>query len=370
MPVMLLFYKENSFSNTELIALHAIFCIVVSVMEIPSGYISDRLGRKHSLLFGSLLTFIGFLIYSLTHTLILFVLAEIFLGIGHSFISGTDSAMLYDTLLENKRHPLYTKYEGRLTAIANFAEALAGLTVSFLGFIVMRNYFHLQAIIAFLGFVFSFLLVEPKIHKHSPKKSIHDMLQIVRYALKENKILRYYLVFSSIIGLSSLTLAWFSQIIFYSVDLPQKYYGYAWTILNLAVGLGSLSAATIENRMRRKASILYLAITLSLGFALLGIFRSVGVLIVLLVLFYIRGTAHPILKKYINEHTESHQRATILSIRSLIIRLLFSTIGPLVAFFSDRISVSFALLLFTFPLVLVSLLFAILLLKEIKTVDA
>jgi hypothetical protein len=47
--------------------------------------------------------FIGYVIYSLSYNFYQFLIAEILLAIAHFFISGADSAFIYDTLKDLKR---------------------------------------------------------------------------------------------------------------------------------------------------------------------------------------------------------------------------------------------------------------------------
>jgi MFS family permease len=65
-----------------------------------------------------------------------------------------------------------------------------------------------------------------------------------------------------------------------------------------------------------------------------------------LFLFYLtRGIATPILKNYINQYAQSEIRATILSVRDFIIRIIFAAIGPLLGWITDNISLKSAFLL-------------------------
>lgn len=56
-----------------------------------------------------------------------FPFAEILLGTGQTLVNGADSALLYDTTAQYQKENLYLRYEGRITMIGNFAEALAGI---------------------------------------------------------------------------------------------------------------------------------------------------------------------------------------------------------------------------------------------------
>ena len=57
---------------------------------------------------------------------------QILIGIGGSLMSGSDSALIYDTLLELKDENSYTKIEGRSYGIGNFSESIAGILGGFL----------------------------------------------------------------------------------------------------------------------------------------------------------------------------------------------------------------------------------------------
>jgi MFS family permease len=72
-------------------------------LEIPSGLLADRYGRKHSLILGFLGLFIsgiGFLLFS---DFIPFALIFCLFGASIAMGSGADRALLYDNLLSENR---------------------------------------------------------------------------------------------------------------------------------------------------------------------------------------------------------------------------------------------------------------------------
>ncbi|MFP3860730.1 MAG: MFS transporter [Bacteroidales bacterium] len=102
MPIIVLFYKNNGLSMQDIFTLKAAYSIAIVLLEIPSGYIADVLGRKKTLIIGAFLGFAGFLIYDFSFNFWGFLMAELVLGIGQSLISGADSALLYDSLKKNE----------------------------------------------------------------------------------------------------------------------------------------------------------------------------------------------------------------------------------------------------------------------------
>ena len=113
MPIIVLFFQEHGLSLTQVMFLQAIYSLSVAVFEIPSGYIADLFGRKNTIVISTIFSFIGYLIFSFYDGFFAFAIAEVLIGIGGSLMSGSDSAILYDTLLETGDKEAYTKIEGR-----------------------------------------------------------------------------------------------------------------------------------------------------------------------------------------------------------------------------------------------------------------
>ena len=86
-------------------------------LEIPSGLLADRYGRKHSLILGFLGLFIsgiGFLLFS---DFIPFALIFCLFGASIAMGSGADRALLYDNLLAENRTEEYPRIISRARAI-------------------------------------------------------------------------------------------------------------------------------------------------------------------------------------------------------------------------------------------------------------
>jgi MFS family permease len=100
MPIVVPFYVSNGLTMKDIMVLQAIYSIAIVILEIPSGYLADVIGRRKTLILGAVFGTIGFATYSFSYGFLGFLIAEVILGIGQSCISGADSAMLYDSLLE------------------------------------------------------------------------------------------------------------------------------------------------------------------------------------------------------------------------------------------------------------------------------
>ncbi len=107
--MILIFYNANKLEIRHLFVIQAAYSLTIVLFELPSGYLADRWGRKKTLLAGALLNFGGYLVYSVSFGFEGFLMAQVMLGIGQSFMSGSDTAMLYDTLASMGQQKRYLK---------------------------------------------------------------------------------------------------------------------------------------------------------------------------------------------------------------------------------------------------------------------
>ena len=336
----------------EVFVLQAIYSISIVALEIPSGYIADVYGRKKAIVFGSIMGFIGYGIYSFTNGFTGFLFAEIILGIGQSMISGADSALLFVSLAEYRKENEYLKIEGRMVSIGNFAEATAGIIGGLLAGVSIRYPYYFQTAVSFIAIPAAIRLIEPNVLTKNIEFGWSNIISIVKYSLISNNRLKWSIIYSSIIGASTLTMAWFVQPWLIRLELPVRWYGIVWTILNLSVGISALYAYKLEIRLGRTATAFVFTTVLAFGFISISFINSYFGLIILLLFYISRGIATPILKDYINQLAPSSMRATVLSVRNFIIRIIFAIWGPLYGWITDKISLKMALLaaglIFTF----------------------
>ena len=343
-PVVFLFYRENGLGTQDLFLLKAAYSFAIVVMEIPSGYFGDIWGRKRSLVIGSVLGAIGFSLYCVSSGFWGFLACEMILGVGQSFISGSDSALLYDTLVASGKQDNYLRQEGRLVSIGNYAEAIAAPLGVGLAVLSLRTPFYFQALVAFSAVPAALLLVEPKRRKIMSRGNLAQIFRIIRYALTQNMRLKWSIIYSSVIGTATLTMAWLVQPYFVHIAMPLALYGLFLPALNLTTGSVSMHAWRVEASLGRQRTVLFIAIAIPVMYLVLSRFNTLWAVAGLFLFYSVRGVATPVLRNYINASTPSEIRATVLSIRSLIIRFAFVGIGPLLGWQADRIGMPATLL--------------------------
>ena len=344
MPVIVLFFQDHGLNLQEIMIIQACYSLSLGLTEIPSGYAADILGRRKTLILGCVLAFVGFSIFSISYDFWWFLVAQIFLGLGNSFISGADTAIMYDSLLEVKAEDRFLKYEGRSVSIGNFSEAAAGILGGFLAAISFRYPAYAQVIVAMITIPFAFALVEPKTQTKRLKNSWESIVSVVRFSLIESKILRTYIIYSAIMGIGTLMMAWLAQPFLKDIGMGMKNYGIIWALLNILVGVVAFLAYRIDKTLKPINSLILIFASSVFGYILIA--QNINYLgLFILFLFYAnRGYATPLLRNYINKHTESNVRATVMSIRSFIIRTTFAIIAPFIGWIADHEGLSSAMM--------------------------
>ena len=344
MPIVVLFYKSNGLTMQDIFTLQAVYSATLMALEVPTGWFADFAGRRTSILAGSFFGFAGYLVYSFSSGFWEFAVAETILGVGMSLVSGADSALLYDSLSSAGRGDRYTRYEGRITAVGNFAEAAAGIAGGLLAVLSLRTPYYCQAAVAFLAVPAAMMLREPPVHVALANPGFIKVAETVAGIFGRNRKLFSSIVFSAVTGVSTLTMAWFAQPFFIRSGLEVSLFGVVWSLLSLAVGLAAMYAWRVEERLGSPRTVILFTLLLAAGYFGLATGWTIAGFVMLGMFYLARGLATPILRNYINLHTGSDVRATVMSVRNFIIRGLFAVIGPFLGLLTDQYGLSTALL--------------------------
>lgn len=341
MPIITLYFIESGLSIRDIFVLQVIFSVAIVVLEVPSGYFADVFGRKGSLILGVIVGTAGFLMYYLALGFWGFAAAEILLAISAAFLSGADSAFLYDTLQQHGATDQHTQYEGQIISATRISEAAASLVGGFLATITaLKNIFLVEFLVMALAIPIAFSMKEPKIPPTTKKRK--SILQILSFALRENKKLLYLNIFSGVISTVTLVMVWFAQPYWQKLEVPLLYFGVMWAGLNILVAVGAFFAHRLEKFFSFRALFGCIAILPIILYGLLALGIKYLALAIIPLFWVLRGVFQPIALDYINRETDSSTRATVVSISQLFGRAFFSVLSPFLGWIADVWSLEIA----------------------------
>jgi MFS family permease len=352
MAIITLFWKDHiGLSLTEILLLQSIFSAAIVILEYPSGYLSDRLGYRNALTIATILGTAGWGIYTIADSFATVLAAEVLLGIALSFISGSDSALLYESLRAEGLEWLYARYEGRMNGFAQTAEALGALFAGLLYASAPLLPFFLQVVVWIMALAITRTMREPPRDQALVNRThLAEALRITRYAFLENRSLRATILLNTFLGLASFYPVWLIQPYMQQQGVPLVWFGPVWTGANLTVAIFALLSHRAYARLGDRNMIL-LCLTLVLaGYFGLGLIGGTFGFLFYFLLTSMRGLRGPMFLSHIQVESPSANRASILSLQSLAFRVAFIITGPFVGRLADQVAVqqTFHLLLYGF----------------------
>jgi MFS family permease len=346
MPIAVPFFQSKGLTMQEVFSLQALFGLVVLLTEVPSGYIADLIGRKHTLVIGAVFCGIG-------HTLLLgadgfwtLALFEIALGIGHSLVSGADIALLYDTeiALGRGEHE-QRQVVGRLYSVRTLSEAVAGVACSVLLLWSMDVAVYVQAAVGWLPLLVALSLVEPPGQRMESGGHVENMAYICRYLMTHSAVLRLAFLALSIWSLTTFYAVWLLQKLWEIQGLELIHFGYLWGALSLVAAIAGRWAHKAEAMMGTTGVLTFIGLSPALGYLGLDAFGVVGGYFASLTFWVSRGFGLVILRDAFNRRVPGEFRATANSLASFGFRGAFVLTGPLVGYGFDLWGMSTTLLL-------------------------
>lgn len=159
--VFVLFTRER-FGLDGAIQLAAVYYLSVVVFEVPSGWLSDRVGRVLTLRLAATLwigTFVCFLLGNANFLVI--AAGQALLAAGYASLSGTDVTFHYDTLESLGRQHEYADRQARVGARGLVAGAVGALTGGILGLLDLRLAFAMSLVLTLVQLGIASRFVEP-----------------------------------------------------------------------------------------------------------------------------------------------------------------------------------------------------------------
>lgn len=334
------FTKWGNISLFQITLLQSWFSFWVFILEVPTGAIADKIGRKHSIALGSLIVALAVLLYGSIPHFGIFLLSEFLFAVGFALTSGADQALLYDTLKEQRQ-------ESQSKSILGKAESfhLLGIMVAApIGSLIAGRFglnapMLASAIPFFLAAIIGWSIPEPKIH--SGESAAPQYLTIIKrglMALRSNPSLKVLAIDSVLVAASAYFVIWFYQPLLTKIGIPVIYFGFIHAIFVGSQVLISANFKVVEKIIgqgKQYLTISALLTTLSfIGAALYP--HLISIFLLILLAGGLGLTRSTYIAALANRYIKSEERATVLSSVSMLRRFSLIILNPLVGFTADR----------------------------------
>lgn len=169
------------------------------IFEIPSGFMSDKIGHKKALVTSRILMLLSTIFFLLADNVIFLILGGILMSASAAFQSGTGSAFMHETLRGLKRENDYSSVMGKISSIGFAVPIVFMVLVPFLVSVSYKTPFRISLIIDLIGLFAAISLVVPPVSpEHIEEVGATNFKQV----LQEGYRLNYFSIalFSGIIS--------------------------------------------------------------------------------------------------------------------------------------------------------------------------
>ncbi len=323
-------YFQSELSAAEAILLYVVYDIATTALEVPSGWMSDRLGRRLTLIASALAAVAGLGLLAFGSGFAVFVAAQVLLGAHAAFVSGTDSALLFESLAADGREAELEAQELRQWRFGFIALALSAVTGGLLAQIDATLPFVGSMIFMVLLAILTLAFSEPPRRDETPSDGDLLRLSTLRPAFLQPVLLWLFCLSVLMYGFSHVPFVFgqpFIEAALQGVGLASEapvVSGAVTSVMMILSVLVSLVAPHLRARLGL-GPLLLAAFAIQIGLAaVLAASNSPWVIVFLFLRMVPSSLSGPFILARIQPLLENETRATYLSLRSFGGRLLFA----------------------------------------------
>lgn len=320
-------FLDSGLSQGDAFLVMGVFSLTMAFLDVPAGLLSDRIGRRTTLIYASIFKGIGGMVLIFSHGLSVFIAAYVFIGIANSLLSGTDLALLYETHAQAQNPPPIFNLLAQRNLFSKYGTALSSLLGGALASGGYRWPLLLNAGFAWMALLIAFSLWEPRQHDSSlTTRSWRDRFKIGE-AVWETRRKRYVIFALVLLSVVFVTAQWSFQSFWKAQNVTFFWMGVLWASYNLMGGHAVKSSVRLLGH--EPARLIYSSLALAavglLGAGLLpGTFGLISCLLVPVGL----SPALVQLRHLLNDDMKPEWRATLNSIDSFLSRIIFFIASP------------------------------------------
>ncbi|MEK6579764.1 MAG: MFS transporter, partial [Bdellovibrionota bacterium] len=340
LPIFYEFQKRAGLSDVEVFRIQTIYYVVFCLLEIPTGYLADSLGRRACVRSGSVVLTLANLLPVFTQTYAGTLSHFLLIALARSLISGAASAYLYDFLKEQgASSTLYRQVEGNARAYGLIGKVILWPVMGTLMNYQLTLPYLLTTLASATSVLFAWSL--PLVHDGMGAESkLRGRVKGLSFLPAFQALARTpVLVLVIFQGVSVFVLDRITQVNLFQPVLQLKHfdvqmYGIVLSIMTVFEAWGASHTAWLRRWVSDLHSVFALTLVLAGSLVVIGEFGKIGVVIAFSVYALATGMVFPIQRQLLNDVIpDSRYRATLLSMESLVDRAVCAYVASFLGVF-------------------------------------
>lgn len=336
--VWILFYLSiTNYSGIGIVESTLFFTAII--LEVPTGALADILGKRKTIIISFFLSALCNFGIAYSTNLNNLLISVILGGIGMSLYSGAFDALIYDSLLQDKKESTFNKVLSRITSQQLIMMAICSVIGGYLYIYNNHLPFLLCGIFALVASGLSLFFTEPRYdtEKFSFKNYLKQNTDGFKHLFNKNllKIVPFLIIVGSFYALSDEML---DSMLGFEFGLSSEMLGILFSVIALVGALFSY----LSGKISKDKDLFYLVLVLTGLSALTYLLSPIAGVVLGSFLLISRTAIMAIHSNYqstlLNQHIESKYRATTLSSFSLIKTLPYAISAPFLGIYMQQIT--------------------------------
>ena len=314
------------------------FWLAVAALEAPFGALADRIGHSRVLALGAAVYALTIAGFGFTTNYWMLFADYMLWAIAMACRSGADQALIYDSFKQAGIEERFSKVVGRGFAIAITA-GTSGVIIG--GFLASWTSMAFTVQVSFMGPLLAMFvamaMVEPRV-EHERPKYIENLRRGFAFAIHTPQI-RYTVLLGSTVMMAAFAPVILIQPFLIEHDVATGLFGVYQAPLRLTAVVAAVFAWRVAARTGAPKMFALSCVGMVVAFGSLAWADHVAFFPLFAMPALIQGFMKPTIDTYINQHTPSETRATVLSVSSLVLSLQVAFFEPVVGFITDDVSI-------------------------------
>lgn len=313
-----------------------IFHIASFLFEVPSGALADLFGRKNVIIVGRLCSAISAVINLFANNLLGFAIGFTISALSYNLNSGSEEALVYDSLKKIGEEKSYLKVNSRLNLIIEISQGLA----TFIGGILAEYsyvYCYITVIIiSLLSMIPAVLFKEVPMDKEGSrdKVSIKKHFKVCYDIIKDNKEILKILIYFPVVFTFDTIVFFYGQQYFSELGLNKIEISLVMLFSGLFSCVGSITCEKVITVFKENTKYI-ISILMGVSIVMISSKNIVISIIFFAIMNYANSVLYPIQSASLNKLIPSEQRATIISIDSMIFSFTMVCLFPVCGLLGD-----------------------------------
>lgn len=345
--IWVLYLAYCGMSLAQIGVLEGMYHATSILCEIPSGAAADLLGRKRSMLLSRLCIAVSCIIMLFFRSFGFFAASFIIQAVGNNFNSGSEEALVYDSMKCLGQEEQYMRVCGRLNVVIEVSQGIATVAG---GILAEYSYFWCYGmclVIALLAVVPVLLMKEaPYVQPQEERAAVWETVARhfrTSFAIlrSDRRILRIIVWYSAVFAAETL-LFFYSQQYYFELGYNKIQISLILLLVSVVSCLGAVTSEKIYDSFKERM-LLPAALVIAAALVCCAFERTAVSVILFALAGFCSSALYPVQSGQLNSLIPSGQRATLISVSSMFFSVAMIIMFPTVGFLADRLGLTTAL---------------------------